>query len=192
MFDISFADKISRAYTRSCKALCHELDIPQTAFDILMFLANHPEYKSARDIVEVRRIKANLVSINVDRLVQEGLLVRCEVAHDHMTDMSTQEEENNSTPVRRQSSLIIEEIKDMGGAGRFATWKSPANMAMAYAATDYAFGVAEGTIKGYDRAKMEEMLKKYAGEVKTSTYQSGADKAENFLLFVGESKIFGL
>ena len=82
MFDISFADKISRAYTRSCKALCHEMDIPQTAFDILMFLANHPEYKSARDIVEIRRIKANLVSINVDRLVQEGLLVRREVAHD--------------------------------------------------------------------------------------------------------------
>ena len=82
MFDISFADKISRAYTRSCKALCHELNIPQTAFDILMFLANHPEYKSARDIVEIRRIKANLVSINVDRLVQEGLLVRREVAHD--------------------------------------------------------------------------------------------------------------
>ena len=82
MFDISFADKISRAYTRSCKAPCHELDIPQTAFDILMFLANHPEYKSARDIVEIRRIKANLVSINVDRLVQEGLLVRREVAHD--------------------------------------------------------------------------------------------------------------
>ena len=82
MFDISFADKISRAYTRSCKALCHELDIPQTAFDILMFLANHPEYKSARDIVEIRRIKANLVSINVDRLVQEELLVRREVAHD--------------------------------------------------------------------------------------------------------------
>ena len=82
MFDISFADKISRAYTRSCKAFCHELDIPQTAFDILMFLGNHPEYKSARDIVEIRRIKANLVSINVDRLVHEGLLVRREVAGD--------------------------------------------------------------------------------------------------------------
>ena len=38
MFDISFADKISRAYTRSCKALCHELDIPQTAFDRIGFL----------------------------------------------------------------------------------------------------------------------------------------------------------
>ena len=82
MFDISFADKISRAYTRSCKALCHELDIPQTAFDILMFLANHPEYKSARDIVEIRRIKANLVSVNVDKLVREGYLERREAPDD--------------------------------------------------------------------------------------------------------------
>ena len=30
--------------------LCHELKLPQTAFDILMFLANNPEYKTARDI----------------------------------------------------------------------------------------------------------------------------------------------
>ena len=42
---------------------------PQTAFDILMFLANNPEYKTARDIVEIRKIKANLVSVNVDRCV---------------------------------------------------------------------------------------------------------------------------
>lgn len=82
MFDISFVDKVMRAYARSCKALCHMLDIPQTAFDILMFLANNPSYQSARDIVEVRHIKANLVSINVDRLVQEGLVERREAARD--------------------------------------------------------------------------------------------------------------
>ncbi|HCS68127.1 MAG TPA: MarR family transcriptional regulator [Oribacterium sp.] len=82
MLDISFADKVMRAYARSCKTLCHTLDIPQTAFDILMFLANNPEYKSARDIVEIRHIKANLVSINVERLVQEGLVERREVAGD--------------------------------------------------------------------------------------------------------------
>lgn len=81
-FNIEIARTISLAYNVVCKPICKELDLPQTAFDILMFLANHPEYKSARDIVEIRRIKANLVSINVDRLVQEGLLVRCEVAHD--------------------------------------------------------------------------------------------------------------
>ncbi len=37
-----------------------------------MFLANNSEYKTARDIVEIRKIKANLVSVNVDKLVNEG------------------------------------------------------------------------------------------------------------------------
>ena len=41
-----------------------------------MFLANNPEYTTARDIVEVRKIKANLVSINVDKLVGEDYLRR--------------------------------------------------------------------------------------------------------------------
>ena len=38
--------------------------------------------KTARDIVEVRHIKANLVSMNVDKLVQEGYLERYAVASD--------------------------------------------------------------------------------------------------------------
>ena len=54
-------------------ALCHALHLPQTAFDILLFLANNPEYRTASDIVEFRKIKANLVSVNVDRLVSERL-----------------------------------------------------------------------------------------------------------------------
>ena len=82
MFDISFANKIVKAYTDHCRELCTELAIPQTAFDILMFLANHPEYKSARDVVEIRKIKANLVSINVEKLVHEGLLERKHIAGD--------------------------------------------------------------------------------------------------------------
>ena len=63
---IEFTMKLSAAYSAVCRPLCHELNLPQTAFDILMFLANNPEYTTARDIVEVRKIKANLVSINVD------------------------------------------------------------------------------------------------------------------------------
>ena len=42
---IEFAEKLSKAYSETCKPLCHELNIPQTAFDILLFLANNPEYK---------------------------------------------------------------------------------------------------------------------------------------------------
>ena len=73
---MEFAIKTSLAYSAVCKPLCQELKLPQTAFDILMFLANNPDCKTARDIVEIRKIKANLVSVNVDKLVQEGYLER--------------------------------------------------------------------------------------------------------------------
>ena len=68
---IEFARKVALAYTAVCRPLCQEMKLPQTAFDILMFLYNNPEYKTARDIVEIRNIKANLVSVNVEKLVQE-------------------------------------------------------------------------------------------------------------------------
>ena len=79
---VEFANKTGLAYSAVCKPLCQKLHLPQTAFDILMFLANNPSYTTARDIVEVRHIKANLVSVNVDKLVQEGYLERYAVASD--------------------------------------------------------------------------------------------------------------
>ena len=74
--ELEFARKTALAYNVICKPLCQELNLPQTAFDILMFLGNNPSYRTASDIVEIRHIKANLVSVNVDRLVKEGYLSR--------------------------------------------------------------------------------------------------------------------
>ncbi len=74
--NIDFFIKISQAYSKICKPLCYELKLPQTAFDILMFLANNPQYTTAGDIVEIRKLKANLVSVNVDKLVTQGYLTR--------------------------------------------------------------------------------------------------------------------
>ena len=79
---MEFAIKTSLAYNTLCKPLCQELKLPQTAFDILMFLANNPDCKTASDVVEIRKIKANLVSVNVDKLVQEGYLERQAMAGD--------------------------------------------------------------------------------------------------------------
>jgi DNA-binding MarR family transcriptional regulator len=73
---IEFLQKFSLAYSAMCKPLCQQLKLPQTALDILMFFANNPQYKTAADVVELRRLKANLVSVNVDKLVQEGYLER--------------------------------------------------------------------------------------------------------------------
>lgn len=79
---IEFSRKLALAYNAVCKPLCRELGLSKTAFDILMFLGNNPAYKTARDVVELRCLKANLVSVNVDRLVQEGYLIRRQAAGD--------------------------------------------------------------------------------------------------------------
>ena len=66
---VEFANKTGLVYSAVCKPLCQKLHLPQTAFDILMFLANNPNYTTARDIVEVRHIKANLCLLYTSRCV---------------------------------------------------------------------------------------------------------------------------
>ena len=64
------------AYGAFCKPLCRELGLPQTAFDILMFLSNNPEHSTAKEISSLRGLKENIISINVNKLVGEGYLLR--------------------------------------------------------------------------------------------------------------------
>ena len=66
----------SEAYSGACKPICRELGVPQMAFDILMFLANNPEHCTAKEISRYRGIKENVISVNVNKLVNEGLLLR--------------------------------------------------------------------------------------------------------------------
>lgn len=79
---LEFSRNLAQAYSMLCKPLCQEWNLPQTALDILMFLANNPDRRTARDVVELRHIKANLVSVNVERLVQEGYLTRTDAPED--------------------------------------------------------------------------------------------------------------
>ena len=64
------------AYAAMLKPLCTELGMPQTALDILLFLANNPGYDTARDICIYRHMKPGIVSFHIDRLVGEGYLAR--------------------------------------------------------------------------------------------------------------------
>lgn len=73
---ILFPSRLLQAYSIFCAPFCKQIGINHTSFDILMFLANNPEYDTAADVVRVRGIKANLVSIHVDKLVTEGYLLR--------------------------------------------------------------------------------------------------------------------
>ena len=40
--NIEFPRKLLEVYNDACKPLCKKLKLPQTAFDILMFLGNNP------------------------------------------------------------------------------------------------------------------------------------------------------
>lgn len=128
---MEFAHKFARAYAAACKPLCRELKLPQTAFDILMFLANNPGYRTAGDIVEVRRIKANLVSVNVDKLVREGYLRRETVEGDRRKTLLVCTERRSRSlsgaarcnPLFLSSSLLIQTKKcARASSGRSTLW----------------------------------------------------------------------
>lgn len=82
LFCYELTRKILTGYDQVCAEFCRERELARTSFDILMFLANNPDYDTARDIVEVRNLKANLVSVHLDRLEEEGYLIRTAVAGD--------------------------------------------------------------------------------------------------------------
>lgn len=79
---LSVARKILYAYEHASEPLLTSFDLPRVSFDILMFLANHPECSTAKEICEIRRIKKNLVSVHVEKLVEADLLQRSEVKGD--------------------------------------------------------------------------------------------------------------
>ena len=64
------------------KPLCREMGIPQPAFSILMFLADNPEYDTAKDVGRFCALKPNIVSFNVEKLVLQGFLERRPVPED--------------------------------------------------------------------------------------------------------------
>lgn len=74
LFNIGILYKSMRLYNEMMKPLAKKHDCSSTMIDMLLFLGNNPEYKFAKDIVDVRGIKANLVSMNLEKLVDRGFV----------------------------------------------------------------------------------------------------------------------
>ena len=78
----SHANKMTQAYHVMLTPLCKEAGLPPLAMDILLFLANNPEHNTAKDICRMRGHKSGIVSVHVERLVNDGLLERQEMPGD--------------------------------------------------------------------------------------------------------------
>lgn len=79
---LTFTTKIEGAYTALCRPVLEEFKISKTSFDILMFLSNNPQCYTAKEISYVRNIKPNVVSLHVEKLVNDGYLERQAVKGD--------------------------------------------------------------------------------------------------------------
>lgn len=73
---LAFTKKIEGAYDALCRPLYQRYGLARTSFDILMFLHNNPDCCTAKQISTMRNLKANVVSQHVDRLVNDGYLLR--------------------------------------------------------------------------------------------------------------------
>lgn len=82
----SHANKMTKAYHVMLTPLCKETGLPPLAMDILLFLANNPEHNTAKDICRMRGHKSGIVSVHVERLVNDGLLERQEMPGDRPAD----------------------------------------------------------------------------------------------------------
>lgn len=76
------ANRFIEAYHAVLQPICKDTGLPPMAVDILMFLANNPDSNTAGDICRCRGLKTGIVSVHVDRLVNEGLLSRQAVPGD--------------------------------------------------------------------------------------------------------------
>lgn len=76
------ANRFIEAYHTALQPICKDIGLPPMAVDILMFIANNPDSNTAGDICRCRGLKTGIVSVHIDRLVNEGLLMRQAVPGD--------------------------------------------------------------------------------------------------------------
>lgn len=76
------ANRMIDAYHAALLPLSREAQLPPVAIDILLFLANNEDARTASDISRCRGWKPGIVSVHAERLVSCGLLTRVEVPGD--------------------------------------------------------------------------------------------------------------
>lgn len=85
---LNYLDSIQlskKKYAAMLEPICRRYELTRNELDILLFLANNPEYDRAADIVAIRRIAKSHVSLSVGNLEKRGLLLRTYEENDRRT-----------------------------------------------------------------------------------------------------------
>lgn len=65
---------LKSAYTTCTKPACERWQLTQMEFDVLMFLANNPQFDTAAEIVKLRKLTKSNVSVALKQLAARDLL----------------------------------------------------------------------------------------------------------------------
>lgn len=109
---------LRKLYGQLFQPLLEEHNLTQLEADILLFLANNPEYDTARDIVEKRRLAKSHVSAGIDSLAGRGLLERFRLEgnrktiHLRLTEAALPIVEQGRAAQRRYGGLLLQNFSD--------------------------------------------------------------------------------
>ena len=84
----NYFDTMARAqkgYARLLEPICKKWDLTRNELDVILFLANNPEFDRAADIVNHRGLAMSHVSMSVNSLESRGLLDRIPDPSDRRT-----------------------------------------------------------------------------------------------------------
>ena len=84
----NYFDTMARAqkgYARLLEPICKKWDLTRNELDVILFLANNPDYDRAVDIVNNRGLAKSHVSMSVTNLESRGLLERVPDPSDRRT-----------------------------------------------------------------------------------------------------------
>ena len=73
---LASGQQMKRLYEKQFEEICGRYQITQNEADIIAFLANNPDFDTARDIVEMRMIAKSYISKSVENLIKKGFIVR--------------------------------------------------------------------------------------------------------------------
>lgn len=65
---------LSALYAKLTKPLCEKYGLTQIEYDVIMFLHNNPQYKTASDIVKIRKLTKSHVSMAITQLEKKGYI----------------------------------------------------------------------------------------------------------------------
>ncbi len=82
---VDFIPLVKESYTKAILPVCSKYNMTTAELDVLLFLANNPEFDRATDIVEKRYIVKSQVSVSITALEKKGYLSRTYKNNDRRT-----------------------------------------------------------------------------------------------------------